>query len=71
MQNFKKLNSVHIYRWEISVEHTDESDVADQIPLNIINNYCSIGVVSVLWELMRGFFFIKVSTNSPCMCHQR
>ncbi|XP_028411954.1 diacylglycerol kinase beta-like isoform X3 [Dendronephthya gigantea] len=35
---------VTLDRWEITVEHLDKSDVADRIPLNIINNYCSIGV---------------------------
>ncbi|XP_046847227.1 diacylglycerol kinase 1-like isoform X2 [Xenia sp. Carnegie-2017] len=44
LKSVENSSIVSLDRWEITVEHTDECDVADQIPLNIINNYCSIGV---------------------------
>lgn len=52
LQKIEKSTVVMMDRWHIEVSeqtgtHEDMDEVADKIPYNIVNNYFSIGVVSV------------------------
>jgi diacylglycerol kinase (ATP) len=52
-QKIERANTVWMDRWQIDVsdEQDDGSPPGDPIPYNIINNYFSVGVVSILCEL--------------------
>lgn len=41
------LLSVLFYRWSVAFKQTNTEDIGDPPPLDIINNYFSIGVVSL------------------------
>lgn len=50
LQKIEKASMVMLDRWQIEVVEdklTDSGEVGDPIPYNIINNYFSVGVVSM------------------------
>lgn len=74
LQNIANSDTVLLDRWQLKVDPNPNgqtsSDGKDSLPLNVVNNYFSLGVdahIALEFHEARGLFIIPFS--SPTTCH--